>query len=891
MGRSNKVGELRVELTAGIAQFQKDLAAAGKAVDNTAEKTDKASSKMTKAFVGIGKSIVSTSAGIVRSLTPATLAIGAFMTVGVGYLAVRTIRSLSEVAETVDQVGKAGARLGLTIGQMSVLRFAASQAGIDFETLGTMASKALKTVGKEVAAGNTTMQLGRTSVQLIDINGHIRDTLSLIQDFARAIDRAGDPAKKLELSQRVFGKAGADAFVTMLNESGGALKDLGEQAEKARRLGVVFTDEQFQKLKDYGDAVDRVGQAWLGVKVKLMTEIAPVLTDLMDSLSLKIGDLPDTIKAAVGVSRGLAGGTFPLADRSKVRTALSEFEDASKGLLLTPAKEAGRVILTTFAEGLIFAIRAAAPGITDAMRDALGPVFNVIPGVDIEKSLAGQLKDAQAALAAYNTALDRTRALQSQMDNVHNLSGVDARTLQGELGSALMTARPGGEKPLMARVTALQAQIDEQVKQRAQATAQALDEAMNSTGGTIDAAGQRIREAAAKFDAAREELVKAYQGIAPPAQTQTQVKTDLVSLSASLDWFWARAAELGGKASAIGKKIAAGFTELVKFRTDLNTRYLVATSSEEEGKRVQLLARFAAEEAEVVKQFGNNADALAALREVQLVELKKFNADLAKEAAEKAKADKERREQEIRALLETVAPAERVLAEKAKIDAAFRDGLLDSKYRKNFEDYFFQLELQADHTFGGELSQTVWDFRNTFNDALVDMVKSGKYNFDKLADEFETALLRMSLMQLAVEPLFQGAVGFGRGLFSAAPSSAAGGNTQGPSMNVNDSWAAGGVVTSRTPFWAGGHWNEMGEKGPEAIVPLDQLQRGGGTVVNVYNQGPDGTSVQVEHGRGTNGEDVIDVLVLNAMNKHIDAGRLDRRLKGRFNIGPVASRR
>lgn len=62
------------------------------------------------------------------------------------YAAVKGIGSLNSAAETVDKLGKASARLGIGVEQLSALRFAAKEADVDFDSLA-------KLIGKQIDRG------------------------------------------------------------------------------------------------------------------------------------------------------------------------------------------------------------------------------------------------------------------------------------------------------------------------------------------------------------------------------------------------------------------------------------------------------------------------------------------------------------------------------------------------------------------------------------------------------------------------------------------------------------------------------------------------------------------------------------------------------------------
>ena len=261
------------------------------------------------------------------------------------------------------------------------MKFAADEAGVGFEQLSSMASRAAKAVAEIVAKGGTAVQIGRVKVQLTDTAGEVRGLTQLLPDIAGGLSRPEAPPSSSGCRRRIFGRQGGDAFITMLKESGSFMKMLGEQTQRAGILGVIFTDDQVQKLTDLCDAIGRVGAAWLGVKVKLMTEIAPAITNMLNGMAVRVAEMPSLVRSMFLAFRDMSIGNE--WQKQQATEALTNYRTAIVGLLKTSAIEMGSVAAVALVETLSFGLRAAAPAISDVFRDALGPVLNSIPGVDI----------------------------------------------------------------------------------------------------------------------------------------------------------------------------------------------------------------------------------------------------------------------------------------------------------------------------------------------------------------------------------------------------------------------------------------------------------------------------------------------------------------------------
>lgn len=247
-------------------------------------------------------------------------AISAAQTIFVGWVAAvgasRLVHWFNAASEEVDKLGKAAKRLGVSSEELSALRFAAGEAGVEFEKLATMASKASRVVAEMVDKGQAVEKVGAVAVRLTDVNGEVRTLSELLPDIARGIESAGSQAEQLRLAEKFFGRGGGDQFVTLLKESGTFVKGLAEQTERARRLGVLFTEDQVAKLTAYNDAVGRIDEALLGLRVNILTRVAPALTDLANKTAGAIAAVPEMVeRLVVAVQESIEGAGGPMAEK------------------------------------------------------------------------------------------------------------------------------------------------------------------------------------------------------------------------------------------------------------------------------------------------------------------------------------------------------------------------------------------------------------------------------------------------------------------------------------------------------------------------------------------------------------------------------------------------
>lgn len=299
---SRSLGVLRLDLVALTGKFDQNFKSAVGVLDKFGATATKISTAATGAFKKVG----STFSGISKSiLSVQNILTGAIAVIG----GAKVIGAFDDAAESIDNIGKKARTVGLSMEAISVLKLAAEESGVEFETLAKMVGKASKNIATFASTGGGpgADAIRRLRLNIFDLNGGLRPMEAMLPEIATQIEKISDQGEKLRLAEGLFGREGGAQFVQWIEDSGGFMKNLGEQTERARKLGILFTETQFQKLKAYRDAVGRISSAWLGLRVAVMTEVAPALTKVVDDLALRmatvgkfLGNLASVVRAAVG---------------------------------------------------------------------------------------------------------------------------------------------------------------------------------------------------------------------------------------------------------------------------------------------------------------------------------------------------------------------------------------------------------------------------------------------------------------------------------------------------------------------------------------------------------------------------------------------------------------
>lgn len=819
------IGDVRVNFIADMAAFNR----------NTAKGED-----TLRKFAGTaGKTMATVAAGLGKAAASVVNLRNVFVGAAAAFAASKFVGSLHQAALEVDKIGKAAHRLGMSVPQMSALRFAAGQAGVSFEALAAMSSKALINVSKFAAAGDTTLRLGKMTVALTDASGRVRSITDLLPDIADGIKSAGSAAEQLRLSQTIFGKGGADQFITFLQESGDLLGGLRSQTEKASRLGVIFSEGQFRKLRDYGDAVDRLQQAWFGVKVQIMTEVAPTLQKLVDGLALRLAEMPRVLRASVEAVRAFAFGSA--AERDQAAAAIGRFKDSLLALFKGAAIEMGRVLAVALVEATTIGFQLVGPTLSDVFRDALGPILSEIPGIEIKKSLRGQLADMQAEL---NRARDAERSVLRGRRS--EMSGIMGRSQRSPLFSIAASqairdidALASKRQDLEEKVAKLAAQVAAEPGLRMESLAAAFRSGLTVTAQVAEESSGKLKALAEEADKAKEALLALY-GKAQPGEAEAAGPTEGAKAIAEAIGLWNRLTKSISAGPPREATTWGGFWDSVRGKVEELTKASMRLEEQQDKMRDSALA------------FAEEADPSIALAR-------------------------------------RIADVRKLAAEFPEILGEDKVSLLVQRWTADFERLH-----EKTRSLSEEMGDAIKGFASSAGDAFARFAIRAEGSMKELLLAWTQTLVSMAATKLMFEPFFDA---IGKAVGGAATPGAASTRTgMGPPAEAKGgawqsgqrfAFASGGIVDRPTLFPHRRGVGLMGEAGPEAIMPLKRIGGylgvravGGGVTVNVIDQRSGGEPVQTREEKGPDGRRLVQVLVRDAVRGMASDGSLDQVLRG-----------
>ena len=180
-----------------------------------------------------------------------------------------------------EEMVRASQRTGMTVEQLSALKFAAEQTGTTFEgvqkSLGLFSRNVADLSGK---ANPATKELERMGIATRDAHGHILPLHDLLLQVAERFSKEADGATKSAEAMALFGRGGRE-LIPLLDKGAAGIKEL---EERARELGVTMSDGDARAAANLGEEVKALDAELEGIKRRLSMELVPAFSLIAETL-------------------------------------------------------------------------------------------------------------------------------------------------------------------------------------------------------------------------------------------------------------------------------------------------------------------------------------------------------------------------------------------------------------------------------------------------------------------------------------------------------------------------------------------------------------------------------------------------------------------------------
>lgn len=233
---------------------------------------------------------------------------GGMMGAGLGILA-PLAAAVSTFTSTGTELQNASLRLNETVENLSALKSAAEESGVEFETL----EHSLNHFQRSLQDGNAAKAFREMHLNAADLKGK-----GLAEQFTAVADslaKVKDNGVAAAAAQALFGKAG-EKFLGLARESEGGL---GNLVEEMKDLGLMMSGEDAKNAKEFGTNLKRIegmaksaamaiGGELVGAMMKFKGPVMGAVHDVTDFIK-ESGGLVVTV-AGVGIGLVAAGTSF-----------------------------------------------------------------------------------------------------------------------------------------------------------------------------------------------------------------------------------------------------------------------------------------------------------------------------------------------------------------------------------------------------------------------------------------------------------------------------------------------------------------------------------------------------------------------------------------------------
>lgn len=254
------VGSLVIDVTTKLASFENDMGKVKRSMQGIEKQVGTMNASLSR-MEGVAKSAF---AGLAASLS-----VGAFA----GFI--------KSAINAADEIGKMSQKVGVAVGDLSKLSYAAGLSDVSNEQL----SVGLKQLSKnliEATSGSKEQSAAfrALGVETQNTDGTMRKTIDVFRDISDKFAGMEDGSTKTAIAMKLFGKSGAD-LIPLLNSGAEGLQTMAIEAEK---LGVVITEKTAKAAEEFNDNLTRLTAQSKGLGI----EIANLALGPMNNLANKL---------------------------------------------------------------------------------------------------------------------------------------------------------------------------------------------------------------------------------------------------------------------------------------------------------------------------------------------------------------------------------------------------------------------------------------------------------------------------------------------------------------------------------------------------------------------------------------------------------------------------
>lgn len=250
--------------------------------------------------------------------------------------ALEMVRKLGDVvmeaARFGEEIAHAGEKTGMATEQISALKFAGEQMGVNFESLQRGVQIMSRGLSDFASTGSYTAKaLHSIGISAKDVHGNFKSVHQLLLEVADRFTAMKDGVEKTSVAMSLFGRSGAE-MIPLLNRGAAGIDEL---ESRARQLGLVMSDQDVKAARSLAEEVHAIDGEIHGLELRLSKALFPTLIEFAELLlgsKYEIAECVDALKmyglslVAFGVEV-VKWATLPLQVIPQVRHAFDAVMD------------------------------------------------------------------------------------------------------------------------------------------------------------------------------------------------------------------------------------------------------------------------------------------------------------------------------------------------------------------------------------------------------------------------------------------------------------------------------------------------------------------------------------------------------------------------------------
>lgn len=191
-----------------------------------------------------------------------------------------------ETAAWADDINTLAAITGLTTQQLQEFQYMSELVDVDVDTLTGSMSKLTKNMNTaRKGTGDAATAFGNLGISITDDAGELRNNKEVFFEVITALSEMTNETERDAAAMAIFGKSAQD--LNPLIKAGA--DEISNFAEEANNMGLVYSDEELDKLNNFNDDFYRLKTQFEGLK----TDTALIF---IDEFGGKVSDATDYVK-------------------------------------------------------------------------------------------------------------------------------------------------------------------------------------------------------------------------------------------------------------------------------------------------------------------------------------------------------------------------------------------------------------------------------------------------------------------------------------------------------------------------------------------------------------------------------------------------------------------